>query len=276
MNTGDNKFLETKALWVRQRLWEMTMRIRRGHLPSCYSCVDILVALYYGGFIHSTPKEPKHPDRDRLIISKGHAIAALYPILADFGYFPMEELDRYGQRDGILGMFADVKVPGVEAVSDSLGHGLGIGAGMALAAKKDDKKYLVYVILGDAECNEGSVWESAAMAVHYKLGNLIAIIDNNHLGVLGDTVGLNDLGSRFNIFGWQVLYADGHNFHDLTSALLGLRAKKKLQVPQLIMADTDKGKGIPFMEGLAEWHNKMPSPEQEKLGRKALGLEDQT
>ena len=267
MKTND---LGVQALWVRRRLWEMTMRLRRGHLPSCYSCVDILVALYYGGFIRSISKEPKHPDRDRLIISKGHAIAALYPILADFGYFPLEELDRYGQRDGILGMFADVKVPGVEAISDSLGHGLGIGAGMALAAKKDGKKHRVYVILGDAECNEGSVWESAAMAADYKLDNLIAIVDNNRLGILGETVGLDDLEARFRSFGWITNTVFGHDFDALFQVFRN--AQRASLGPQLIIANTDKGRGIPFMEGAAEWHNKMPSPEQERLGREALGL----
>ena len=267
MNTKD---LEAKALWVRQHLWKMTMKLQRGHLASCYSYVDILVALYYGNVLRYTLGEPSDPARDRIIISKGHATAALYPIFADIGYFPLEELEHYGELDGLLGVFANTKIPGIEAVSDSLGHGLGIGTGMALAAKRNNEKHRVFVILGDAECNEGSVWESAAFAGHYNLDNLIVIVDNNHLGILGSPIGLQDFDERWRSCDWYCITANGHSFENLSSIF---KFVGKVNKPLAIIANTIKGKGVSFMEGEAKWHNKIPNKEQQRQGRRDLGME---
>ena len=268
-NTNIND-LEVKALWVRQRLWEMTMKLRRGHLPSCFSSVDILVALFYGGYFQYNSSNPKDPNRDRLIISKGHGAAVLYPILADLGFFDLDELNHYGEPGALLGVFADTEVPGIEAISDSLGHGLGIGVGMALAAK-GILEYRVFVVLGDAECNEGSVWEAAAFAGHYKLNNLIAIVDDNKLGILGETVCNQSMYDRWQSFGWVVRQCDGHEISSLLGTYKDLR--NSYGKPIVLLADTIKGKGVSFMEGRAEWHNRMPDKEQERQGRIDLGLE---
>lgn len=271
------KELEAKAAWVRRELWTMTMRLKRGHLASCYSMVDILVALYYGGVLKHFKTAPEHPERDRLIISKGHAAAALYPILADLGYFPMEELQRYGQPGALLGMFADPKIPGIECVSDSLGHGLGIGAGMAMAAKLNGQNHRIFVILGDAELNEGSCWEAAMFASHYKLDNLISIVDNNGLGILGNSIGNEPhLEGRWYRFGWSVFRMNGHDFcagdpPGIMDTMFAVERKPK-ERPKVIIADTTKGKGVSFMEGRAEWHNKMPTPEQELIAQIDLGI----
>ena len=278
--------LKAKALEVRQTLWTITMKAGRGHLPSCFSCIDILVALYYGRFLRYNPAQPKDPTRDRVLMSKGHAAAALYPILADLGFFPKSELDNYTEPGSLLGMYANPNIPGIEAISDSLGHGLGIGCGFALAAKHDGLDYKTYVILGDAECNEGSIWESAAFASHYSLNNLVAIVDYNRLGVLGLTTSIgslafegpqgaqwppNSLYDRWASFGWSVYRANGHSFKELMAAFR--LPGRPIHTPCVIIADTVKGKGVPFMEGRPEWHNKIPGLEQQRLGREALGLE---
>ncbi|MDP6175555.1 MAG: thiamine pyrophosphate-dependent enzyme, partial [Rhodospirillales bacterium] len=176
--------LKEKAAWLRRELFEMAMRPRKGHLPSCYSCTEILISLYYNGIANYDAKNPASPDRDRVIISKGHAAMALYPILADLGFFPKDELERFTLPGSILGMYADWRVPGIEGISGSLGHGLGMGAGMALAARRDGKENRSFVVLGDGECYEGSVWESAMFAAHHNLDKLIGIVDRNSLCIL--------------------------------------------------------------------------------------------
>ena len=250
------------------------MKAGRGHLPSCYSCVEIVVALYYSVLVKNLSGLP---DRDRVIISKGHGGAVLYPVLADLGYFPMEELNHYCEPGALLGMYASPKVPGVEALSDSLGHGLGIGAGMALAAKQNGQSHRVFVILGDAECDEGSIWETASFACNYKLNNLIAIVDINKLGILGKPMSgaRYELLSKLGAFGWGCSYAKGHDFENLLGSFDACRRDHHptLDRPQVILADTVKGKGISFMEGKAEWHNKIPDQSLQMLGRLELGLE---
>jgi len=249
----------------------MTMKLGRGHLASCYSYVDILVALYYGGVLTYIAKKPNYPGRDKIIISKGHATAALYPIFADIGYFDLKELEHYGEPDALLGVFANTKIPGIEAVSDSLGHGLGIGTGMALAAKLNGDDYRVFVILGDAECNEGSVWESVAFAGHHILDNLVVIVDDNHLGILGAPIGLQGFNERWRACGWHCEPTGGHSFTSLLNAFNFISATD-MDKPFVIVANTVKGKGVSFMEGKAEWHNKIPNEEQQKQGRLDLGL----
>lgn len=270
MNIND---LEDKALWLRRELWDMVMRQRKGHIPSTYSCTEIMVALYYGGVARCTPGQPDDPNRDRIIVSKGHAAMVQYPILADLGYFDKSELARFTQPGGLLGMYADFRIPGIEGISGSLGHGVGMGAGMALAARQDEADFRSFVIVGDGECYEGSIWESAMFAAHHKLENLITIVDRNELCILGKTEELLELGQledKWRSFGWETLSVDGHSFGELMDAFsqIGMTRGK----PLAIIANTVKGKGISFMEGRSEWHNKMPSDELMAQARDELGL----
>lgn len=267
----EEKALKQKAAWLRREIFEMVLRQRDGHIPSSLSMVEILVTLYYGGVLRYTPGQPKAPDRDRLLVSKGHAAMALYPILADVGYFPKDELAKFTQPEGILGMYADVRIPGIEGISGSLGHGLGMASGVCYAARLDGKAHRSFVVLGDGECYEGSVWESAVFASSQGLDNLVAIVDRNSLCILGRTeelVRLESLDAKWQSFGWQTVRVDGHDLGALARAftLVGKTDKK----PLCIIADTVKGKGISFMEGRAEWHNKMPSEAQVAQARAEL------
>ena len=266
--------LEDKALWLRRELWDMVMRQRKGHIPSSYSCAEIMVALYYGGVAHVVPGQPDEPNRDRIIVSKGHAAMVQYPILADLGFYDPAELDRFTQPGGLLGMYADFRIPGIEGISGSLGHGVGMGAGFALAARQDGADYRTFVVLGDGECYEGSIWESAMFAAHHQLDNLVVIVDRNDLCILGkteDLVALGDLEDKWRSFGWSAMSVDGHSFDDLMVAFAHLGETQGM--PLAIIADTVKGKGISFMEGRSEWHNRMPSEAQVAVARSELGLE---
>ena len=265
--------LEDKALWLRQECWNMVMRQRKGHIPSSYSCVEIIVTLYYGGVARLTRGQPDAPNRDRIIVSKGHACAVQYPVLADIDYFDKSELERYTQPGGLLGMYADYKIPGIEGISGSLGHGVGMGSGFAYAAKQDSEDYRTFVVLGDGECYEGSIWESAMFAAHHNLDNLVAIVDRNELCILGKTeelLNLGDLEGKWQSFGWETRTVNGHSFEELLDAFssLGMTGGK----PLAIIANTVKGKGISFMEGRPEWHNRMPDEEQMEVALGELGL----
>jgi transketolase len=265
--------LSARALWIRQQIFEMVIAQRQGHIPSCFSMAEILATLYYGGVLRHDGQNPDDPNRDRLLISKGHAAAALYPILADKGYFPAEELGRYTQAGGLLGMYADLRIPGIEGISGSLGHGVGMGAGFALAGRLAGQDFRTFVIVGDGECYEGSIWESAMFAAHHKLDSLITIVDRNKLCILGETenlLELGDLAAKWAAFGWHTVSVDGHDPHALQGAfeLIGKTNGK----PLAIIADTIKGKGISFMEGANQWHNRMPSPEQVEQARGELSL----
>ena len=265
--------LEAKALWLRRQVWDMVIAAKNGHIPSCYSCTEIVTALYYGGVARYTPGQADDPARDRVIVSKGHAAMVLYPILADIGYYDAGELTRFTKPGGLLGMYADVRIPGIEGISGSLGHGLGMGAGFALAARHDDQKHRTFVLLGDGECYEGSIWETAMFAAHHKLDNLVAIVDRNALCILGkteDLVALGDLAGKWRAFGWHTVEIDGHDFDSVLGALdqIGKTDGK----PLCIVANTVKGKGISFMEGRSEWHNKMPNADQIATARAELGL----
>ena len=267
--------LEAKALWLRRELWDMVMRAKNGHIPSSYSCAEIVTALYYGGVVRYTPGNASDPGRDRVIVSKGHAAMVLYPILADIGYFDRAELQNFTRPGGLLGMYADVRIPGIEGISGSLGHGLGMGAGFALAARYDGHSYRTFVVLGDGECYEGSVWETAMFAAHHKLDNLVAIVDRNALCILGRTeelVALGDLAAKWRSFGWTAIEVDGHNFDELMGALDHVGRTQGR--PLAIIANTVKGKGISFMEGRPEWHNRMPNAEQMARARGELGVSE--
>ena len=266
--------LAARAHWLRREVFEMVMRQRAGHVPSSYSMTEILVTMYYGGVVRWTRGKPHAPDRDRVIVSKGHAASALYPILADLEYFSRDELERYTQPGGLLGMYADIRVPGIEGISGSLGHGLGMASGFCYAARAAGHSYRSFVVLGDGECYEGSVWESAMFASHHRLDNLVAIVDRNELCILGNTEDLlkmEPLDEKWRAFGWHVERIDGHSIPQLLEAFA--RVGRTDGKPLAIVADTVKGKGISFMEGRSEWHNKMPNPAQIEQARNELAKE---
>jgi transketolase len=263
--------LVSKSRWLRQEIFEMVIAQKQGHIPSSFSMAEILTTLYYGGVLNYTPGQPDAPDRDRLIISKGHAAAALYPILADIGYFDKAELARFTQPGGLLGMYADFRIPGIEGISGSLGHGVGMAAGFCYAARMDQQDYKSFTILGDGECYEGSIWESAAFAAHHKMDNLITIVDRNQLCILGkteDLLSVEPLDEKWDAFGWHVERVDGHSF----AALQGAFAKigNTNGKPLAIIADTLKGRGVSFFEGHAQWHNRMPNDDQIAQARQEL------
>lgn len=252
----DVRALEAKSAEVRLRIVETVAAAEKGHIGGALSCADILVALYYGRILKVDPGAPQWPDRDRFILSKGHVGAALYVVLADLGFFDPTELERLN-RGGMLGEHPDRGIPGVEIDSGSLGHGLGIGAGMALAAKLDGKEYRTFVLLGDGECYEGSVWEASMFASHHRLHNLIAIVDRNEQIVNDFTESinrLNPLASKWDAFGWRAIEVDGHSLPGLVMALDDAR-NAQVDKPTVIIANTIKGKGVSFMEGQLAWHH---------------------
>ena len=268
---GDIQPLLEKSHWLRRELFQMVTATKKGHIPSCYSSTELLVALFYGGVLRYRKGQPSDPDRDRIIVSKGHAAMALYPILADIGYVSTQELAQFTKKDALLRMYADPSIPGIDAISGSLGHGLGMASGMCLAAKQDGRNQRAFVVLGDSECYEGSVWESAMFASHHKLDNLVALVDRNGLSIMGKTEELLSLGSleeKFRSFGWESVTIDGHSYGEIMQAFQ--RIGQTQGRPLAIIANTVKGKGISFMEGRSEWHNRMPDAAQQERAWKDL------
>lgn len=266
--------LKSKALWVRQQALMMCVRAGKGHLGGAFSCTELLVALYYTGIFRFSKKYQKNPNRDRLIFSKGHASLALYPILADRGFFGYQEIENYGKNGSILGGHPDHLIPGVEVSTGSLGHGLGISCGLALAAKLNKQKFFTIVVLGDGECNEGSVWEAVLFASSHGLGNLIAIIDNNSLGAFGFTknfIGEN-LAEKWQSFGWEVNVVDGHDFVELDRVFSQLTVRNSSK-PAVVIANTVKGCGVSYMEKEPRWHHGVPRGELLELAKKELGID---
>ena len=271
--------LRERARWVRQQVLEMAMRAGAGHIAPAYSCTEIMVALYQGNILRVRPKQPAWEDRDRFILSKGQACAAQYAILADMGYFPVSELKTYCRLGSKLGGHSESNVIGVEAFTGSLGHGLPIGTGMALAGKMDKKDYLVVVLLGDGEIQEGSNWEAAMFAAHHGLNKLIAIIDRNGLQALDyteDVLSLEPLAKKWEAFGWETRTVNGHSFNDLLSVMGDLRSRKSRK-PLVIIALTTKGKGVSFMENSPIWHFRIPDKRELIKARMELyGMTDTT
>lgn len=255
---------EQLAWKIRRHGVEMTHISHGSHIGAILSVADI-VAVLYDGVANVNPKNPKMPDRDRIILSKGHAGAAIYAALAEKGFFEVGELKtHYADGSRLSGHVSHKGVPGVEFSTGSLGHGLSVGAGMALAAKKDGKQHKVYVICGDGECDEGSVWEAALLGNHYHLNNLIAIIDHNKMQSLDfceNTIALSPFVDKWKAFGWNVIDIDGHDHN----ALKGAFAQAKIQAikPTVIIANTIKGKGISFMENNILWHYRFPHEGEE-------------
>lgn len=269
------KHLEKKALWVRQQILKMACGAGAGHIAPSFSCTEILVVLYLGGILRVDPKNPKWPKRDRFILSKGQAALALYAVLADMGFFPVEELYTFTKDGSRLGGHAEDIVPGVDVHTGSLGHGLSIGCGLAFAAKMDTKKYLTIVLLGDGECHEGSVWESAMFAGHHKLNNLIAIIDHNGLSAsdhLDQYLSLRPLDKKWSSFGWEVIRMNGHSIAQILKVFERVRNSNR-QKPLAIIAKTVKGKGVSLIENKADWHYRVPVGEELEIACKELKLE---
>lgn len=264
--------LKEKARYIRKLILEMCAAAGTGHVTSSYSCTEILVALYYGGILRVDPKNPKWECRDRFILSKGQASVILYPILADLGFFPMDELSRFCKADGKFGVHLQHDVPGVEITAGSLGHGIGVATGIAYAAKLNRELYLTVALLGDGECYEGSVWEAALFASHNRLNNLVAIVDRNHMCATNfteDAVELEPLDAKWASFGWNVVNVNGHSFEELLKALDGVRSRKSSR-PLVIIADTVKGKGVSFMCDHPLWHSVAPTGEQVEAARAEL------
>jgi len=252
--------IEEKAKTVRGHIIQMIGKAGSGHPGGSLSCSDILATLYFGKILRVDPKNPLWPDRDRFVLSKGHAVPALYACLAERGFFSKDVLHTLRQFGSILQGHPDCrKTPGVEASTGSLGQGLSIAVGMALAGKLDKKNYHVWVLLGDGECQEGQIWEAAMAARHYNLDNLTAIVDHNHLQIDGrveEVMSPEPISDKFRAFGWEVFCADGHDVADLLTVfrrVLEIRGK-----PAVIVAETIKGRGVSFMEGKVQWHGKAP------------------
>lgn len=263
--------LKKKANWVRNQVLEMISGAK-GHIGGAFSCTDILVALYYADILRFNPSNKDWDGRDRFILSKGHSGTALYTILADLGYFPVSELRNYQKEGSVLGGHPDRKIPGIEADTGSLGHGLGIAAGLALSAKMDKKDFMNIVLLGDGECYEGSVWEAAMFSSHHKLNNLVGIVDRNGLCVtdfIKDCLDIDPLHEKWKAFGWDVNVINGHSFEELISVFKGFRSRRS-DKPLMIIAKTIKGKGVSFMEGNLDWHHSIPKGEQLEIARKEL------
>jgi transketolase len=262
--------LKNKANWIRKEVLEAVARTGKGHLGGTFSCTDILTALYYGGILRFDAKNPKWPNRDRLIIGKGHACLALYNILVDLGFFDKSRLEEYGSNGSSLGGQLNIDTPGVEYNTGSLGHALGVGAGMALSAKMDNKNYKTFVLIGDGECDEGSIWESIMFISQKKLNNLIGIIDRNRLSVtdiIEEDDGSGRLEDKLTACGWKCLVINGHSFEEIINAMSNL---ENLEKPLMIIADTIKGKGVSFMENGIKWHHSVPTKEELEIARKEL------
>jgi len=264
------EFLKNKAIQIRKELLQMIYDAKTGHTGGSLSSVDILVALYYE-IMKIDPKNPKGESRDRFVLSKGHSVEGYYTILADLGFFLKDELKYFCKFNSMLIGHPSVKVPGVEMNTGALGHGLSVAVGMALAGKMDKKNYKVYVLMGDGELAEGSIWEGAMAARHYKLDNLIGIIDRNHLQISGNTeniMSLENLKEKWNSFGWNVLVEDGNNIKKMIDIFKKIPIVK--EKPHLIIANTVKGKGVSFIENDAKWHHKVPNKEQLEKAMKEL------
>jgi len=254
---------ESLAWHIRRHGIEMTHLSKGSHIGSILSVSDI-VAVLYADVANVDPSDPEHDGRDRIILSKGHAGAAMYAALAEKGFFDIAELStHYADGSRLSGHVSHKGVPGVEFSTGSLGHGLSVAAGMAYAAKKDGKSHRVFVILGDGECDEGSVWEAALVANHYKLDNLVAVIDHNRMQSLDfceDTIALEPFADKWRAFGWTVLTVDGHDHDQLRTAFADAQASPG---PTAILAETVKGKGISFMENEILWHYRFPHEGEE-------------
>jgi transketolase len=262
MNKPDIRELKKKAIGIRKDILNMLTLAGSGHTGGSLSVVEILIALYYHE-MRDDPKNPKWPGRDRFLLSKGHACPALYAVLAEKGYFKKEDLLGLRKLGSKLQGHPQIGLAGIEISSGSLGQGLSIANGMALAARLDKSDTRIYCLMGDGETNEGQVWEAAMTASHYKLDNLCAAIDYNKLQIDGFCCDVKDMGSyldKWKGFGWHVIETDGHDIEKLMVAFD--KAKTVKGMPTVVIAHTIKGKGVSFVENRAEWHGIAPKKEE--------------
>ena len=264
--------LEKIAKELRKKILKVIFQAGSGHPGGSLSATDLLTAIYFGGILRYDPHNPSDPNRDRFILSKGHASALMYCVLSRAGYFPEEELRKYRKigSELFLSGHPHPKTPGIEIASGSLGQGLSVGHGIALGARVDRLDYKVYVVLGDGEIQEGQIWEAAMSAAKFNSNNLIAIIDNNKVAQDNNTVDLKNiepLEDKWKSFGWDVHRINGHCMNDIMGALsLPIHLTK----PRVIIADTIKGKGVSFMEGNKGWHGVAPNEEDLNKALKEL------
>jgi transketolase len=246
--------LVERADWIRLETIRLIEIAKSGHYSSVYSCAEMFAALYYHT-LRLDPANPRWADRDRFLLGKGHAAIGQYPVLADLGFFPEEWLDTYTRLGSPLGDHPDMnKVPGCDFSSGSIGHNLSVGVGMALGARIQKRDFLTWVMLGDGELNEGQVWEAAMAAGHYRLSNLIAIVDANGMGLDGDiedVMGIEPIAAKFEAFGWSTAEIDGHDVAAVVEAFDGAQNADR---PHVIVARTKKGRGVKFMEVSPHWH----------------------
>lgn len=249
---------------------EMIARAGSGHPGGALSATELVVCLFFARLRHN-PKEPNWPQRDRFHLSKGHSCPVLYAVLAECGYFNPEEIFALRKLGSVLQGHPDRRTPGVEVASGSLGQGLSVALGMALAAKMDAQEYRVYCLMGDGETQEGNIWEAAMAVSHYKCDNLCAILDYNGFQIDGrvkDIMGLEPLGDKWRAFGWHTIDIDGHNIRQILSAYDEANSVKGK--PSIIIAKTVKGKGVSFMENVCDFHGRAPSPEETKKALEEL------
>ena len=256
--------LSVTALTLRHRLVTTSATARIPHLGSCLSCVELLVALSWQ-VLRIDPSNPKNPDRDRFLLSKGHGAPILFQVLAERGFFPLEQLEDFGKEGSVFHEHPPKPgyIPGIEAATGSLGHGLPMALGMALAARIQHRPTRCYALLSDGECNEGSIWEAALLAASQKVHTLTAIIDFNKWQATGrsqEVMALDPLAAKWKTFGWHAQEIDGHDFEAISEALAFAHAET--QRPSVIVAHTVKGKGVSFMEDDTNWHYRMPNPEE--------------
>jgi transketolase len=266
--------LNIMSVKVRKHIIEMLYKAKSGHPGGSLSAVDALVALYFDHMKHN-PQNPFDPDRDRFILSKGHAAPALYGVLSECGYFEIDELGNLRSVDCMLqGHPVCTKTPGVEASTGSLGHGLSFANGVAIAGKLDKKNYRVYVMMGDGETGEGQIWEAAAVASHYRLENITAMIDRNFLQIDGNTedvLRLESVKDRWSAFGWNTIETDGHDIKKILVALE--EADEFKRKPTMIILNTIKGKGVSFMENNVDFHGVPPNELERNIAIKELNDE---
>jgi len=267
--------LRERARFVRLETLRLNGIAKVGHYSSTFSCAEIFATLYYDA-MRLRRGEPKWPGRDRFLMGKGHAAVGLYPLLADWGFFPKEWLDCYTRLGSPLGDHPDMrKVPGIDFSSGSIGHALSGGLGMVIGGRMQEQDFHVFVLLGDGEMHEGQVWEAALSAAHHKASNLVAIVDRNGYqldGKVDDIIGIEPLGGKWRAFGWEVHEVDGHDVAALAGLLRTLRADALRQAPAVIIAKTVKGKGVEYMETDPGWHLGYLAPEDEARAKREIEM----
>jgi transketolase len=272
MEKAKLQFLQKKARDLRIEAIKMIHTAKSGHPGGSLSMADIMTVLYFYE-MRVDANNPEWEERDRFILSKGHVCPIWYAVLVEKGFFPKEELATLRKLGSKLQGHPDMrKVPGLDMTTGSLGNGLGIGVGMAKAAKIDKKDYRVYVAVGDGEVQEGAIWEAAMSAAHYKLDNLVAIVDKNNLqvdGFVNDIMAIDPLDDKFKAFGFEVLNIDGHDIEQISEAFV--KARQIKGKPTCIIANTVKGKGVSFMENVCSWHGTAPNDEQYAIAMQELG-----